>query len=78
MPLDIIFLSKPKLGHTTILKKMCHKLSMSNDELRTMKQKRAMSIHLDEINIKPINLFSNKCNLFSPSHNKCNKLAFSV
>ena len=37
-----------------------------------------MSVYLDEINIKPINWFSNECNLFRLSHDKCNKLASSV
>lgn len=78
VPLDIIFSSKQKSGHAVTLQKICHKLSASNCKNNTINQKRAMPLHLDEINIKPINAFSNKCNSFGPSHNKCDELASSV
>ena len=37
-----------------------------------------MLLHLDEINAKQINAFSNKCNLFGLLRNKNNKLVSST
>ena len=82
VPLDLIFSSKKNSGHTIILKKICHQLSRSTKTTSTgykvIEQRRMMSLHLDEINVKSTNAFSNKCNLFGPSHNKYNELATSV